>query len=83
MWSFMLTEAFGPNFAQLVTDAQERKPGNEHFERLMDYTNNAVGRALVAENVKLEQIPRLVIQDSRVVLSPEDAKARGEHRLLK
>ena len=78
----MLTEAFGPNFAQLATDAQETKPGNEHFERLMDYNNNAVGRAFVAENIKLEQIPRLIIQDPRVVLSPEDAQARGEHRLL-
>jgi hypothetical protein len=83
MWSFMLTGAFGPDFAQLVTDAQEAKPSNEHFERLMDYNNNAIGRAMVAEKVKLEQIPRLILQDPRIVLSPEDAKARGEEALLK
>lgn len=28
MWSFMLTETFGPDFAQLATDAQETKSGN-------------------------------------------------------
>jgi len=83
MWSFMLTEAFGPEFAHFATDAQESKPGNTHYERLMDYNNNAVGRAYVAEKVKLEQIPGLLLKDRRIVLSPEDAQARGEARLLR
>ena len=83
MWSFMLTEAFGPKFAHFATDAQESKPGNTHYERLMDYNNNAVGRAYVSEKVKLEQIPALLLKDPRIVLSPEAAEARGEARLLK
>lgn len=83
LWSFMLTEAFGPEFAQLVTDAQETKPGNEHFERLMDYNNNAVGRAFVKEKVKIEDIPRLVLEDPRVVLNPDDAKFRPKGQLMK
>jgi len=83
LWSFMLTEAFGPEFAQIATDAQETKPGNEHFERLMDYNNNAVGRAFVEEKVKLADIPRLVLEDPRVVLNPDDAKFRPKGQLLK
>lgn len=83
MWSYMLTDAFGPEFAKMVTDAQETKPGNEHYERLMDYNNNAVGRALVAEKVKFEEIPRRVIQDRRIILSPEDAKSRPVNSLLR
>ena len=82
-WSFMLTQTFGFEFAKLVTDAQEAKPGNEYYERLMDYNNNAVGRAWVAEKVQLGQIPHLLLTDPRVVLSPEAAKARGEGQLLK
>jgi len=83
VWSYMLTEAFGPEFAHFATDAQESKPGNTHYERLMDYNNNAVGRAFVVEKVKLDQIPGLLLQDPRIVLSPEDAAVRGELRLLK
>ena len=83
MWSFMLTEAFGPEFAHFATDAQESKPGNTHYERLMDYNNNAVGRAYVAEKVKFELIPGLLLKDPRIVLSPKDAESRGEGRLLK
>ena len=49
----------------------------------MDYNNNAVGRALVAEKVKLEEIPRRVIQDRRIILSPEDAKSRSADSLLR
>jgi len=83
LWSFMLTRAFGPEFALIATDAQEAKPGNEHYERLMDYNNNAVGRAFAAENVALSQIPRLVLEDPRVVLNPNDAKYRPKGQLLK
>ena len=83
LWSYMLTDAFGPEFAQFATDAQEAKPGNEHFERLMDFNNNAVGRAFVAEKVKLEEIPRLVLEDPRIVLSPDAAEARPQGQLLK
>lgn len=83
IWSFMLTQSFGPEFAKVVTDAQESKPGNTHYERLMDYNNNAVGRTLVKEKVKLQQIPHIVITDPRIVLSPQAAKARGERKLLK
>lgn len=83
VWSYLLTEAFGPDFAKIVTDAQEAKPGNEHYERLMDYHNNAVGRILFDEKVPLSRIPGLIVRDSRIVLSPEDAKERGVERLLK
>jgi hypothetical protein len=83
LWSYMLTEAFGPQFASFATDAQEAKPGNEYFERLMDFNNNAVGRAYVQEKVKLEDIPRLVLEDPRVVLSPDDARFRPKGQLLK
>ncbi|NWK55456.1 hypothetical protein HW115_07525 [Verrucomicrobiaceae bacterium N1E253] len=82
-WSYMLTQTFGAEFAKLVTDAQESKPGNTHDERLMDYNNNAVGRAWVAEKVKIQQIPRMMLEDRRVVLSPEDARSRGEANLLR
>ncbi|MBK1790484.1 DUF6973 domain-containing protein [Persicirhabdus sediminis] len=82
-WSFMLTETFGPDFAKYVTDAQETKPNNEKFERLMDYNNNAVGRKLFAENTKLQQIPNLLATDQRIVLSPDDAKSRPADSLLR
>lgn len=83
VWSYMLTETFGPDFAKKVTDAQEQKPGNEYDERLMDYNNNAVGRMLVAEKVSLNQVPGRVVSDPRVVLSPEAAQIRGGARLFK
>lgn len=82
-WSFLLTSNFDPDFAKLVTDAQEAKPGNTHYERLMDYNNNAVGRKWVTEKVQLQDIPRMLLTDSRVVLSPDDAQARSEGELLK
>lgn len=49
----------------------------------MDFNNNAVGRSWASENVKFDQIPRLLTTDPSVVLSPEDAKLRGESNVLK
>lgn len=82
LWSYLLTRSFGAPFAKEVTDAQEAKPGNTHYERLMDYNNNAVGRVWVEERIVPEQIPTLLLRDPRVVLSPDDAKRRGEADLM-
>jgi hypothetical protein len=45
-WSFLLTRAFGPTFATMVTDAQELRPGNNPDERAMRHPPPGGGRAL-------------------------------------
>jgi len=45
LWSFLLTRAFGQDFAKAVTDAHEAgDPDDTSEDHRMDYTNNETGR---------------------------------------
>jgi hypothetical protein len=81
-WSFLLTERFGPEFALLVTDAQEMRPGNTADERDMDFHNNAVGRQLVAEGLAFGALPERVRTDPGIIRAPEEVD-RFRGRLLR
>jgi hypothetical protein len=82
-WSFLLTDAFGPDFATQVTDAQERRPGNTPNERAMDYHNNAVGRQLVADRVALGTLAERVRSDPRIIRHPDEVDGRNPDQLLR
>ena len=82
-WSFLLTRAFGPEFATKATDAQEMRPGNTPNERAMDYHNNAIGRRLVAEGVALSALPQRVREDPDIIRHPDKVDEFGESRLLR
>ncbi|NCA71436.1 MAG: hypothetical protein EOM91_15350 [Sphingobacteriia bacterium] len=83
IWSFFLTRTFGPEFATLVTDAQELRPDNTPNERAMDFHNNAIGRQLSATSVTLEEIPRYAREDPRIIRHPDEVARIGEERLLR
>ena len=82
-WSFLLTQHFGPDFATLVTDAQEMMPGNTPNERVMDFHNNAIGRKLFAAGVALETLAQQVRENPDVIRHPDEVYAFGEQRLLR
>jgi len=83
IWSYLLTDTFGPDFATHVTDAQELRPGNSPNERTMDFHNNAIGRRFVAENVPLAALPDRVRSDGDVIRHPDEVEHFGEDRLLR
>lgn len=74
-WSFLLTQAFGADFAKRITDSHETLDGNTVNERLMDFHNNAVAREFAASGVKEEEILKLVLESPRVIRSPEEVEA--------
>lgn len=80
-WSFLLAEKFGKEFAQTVTDAHEKQPGNSPDERAMDFHNNAVGRKWFASGVTLDALPDRVRQDPDVIRHPRQVKEFGAERL--
>jgi hypothetical protein len=82
-WSFLLTQAFGPDFATQVTNAQERRPGNTPNERAMDYHNNAVGRQLVADRVALATLPARVRSDPSIIRHPDEVERFATDQLLR
>ena len=83
IWSFQLTSTFGPEFATMVTDAHELRPGNTPNERAMDFHNNAIGRRFVAENVPLAALPQRVRSDPDVIRHPDEVEQFGKDRLLR
>lgn len=73
LWSYLLTQKFGPEFAEMVTDAHETLPTNTAAERRMDFHNNRIGRELAQQGVKRDRILWLVRHDARIIRYPEDA----------
>ena len=82
-WSFLLTQYFGPDFATLVTDAQEMRPGNTPNKRAMDFHNNAIGRRLYAEGLALEALAQQVRETPDIIRNPDEVDSFGEERLLR
>ncbi len=72
LWSFLLTQKFGPEFAELVTDAHETLPTNTAAERSMDFHNNRVGRDFAQQGVTRDRILGLVKNHRDVIRYPQE-----------
>lgn len=76
LWSYLLTEAYGPKFAKEVTDAHELGlTDNSEAEHRMDYTNNATGRRYAVSKVKRADIIGLLLNDPGVAVEAEGQRA--------
>ena len=73
LWSYLLTQKFGKEFAEMVTDAHEVLPTNTAAERRMDFHNNQIGRQYALRGETRNRILWLVNNDPRVIKKPEDA----------
>ncbi|MBN1558755.1 hypothetical protein JW998_00795 [candidate division KSB1 bacterium] len=73
LWSYLLTQKFGAEFAEKVTDAHETLPTNTAAERKMDFHNNRIGRDYAQRGVPQERILALVTSDPAVIREPGDA----------
>lgn len=82
-WSFLLTQSFGPQFASMVTDAQEKRPGNTPNERAMDFHNNAMGRRLFENQLTLAALPRRVREDPLIIRHPDEVDRLSAWQLLR
>lgn len=68
LWSYLLTNKYGADFAKRVTDAHEEgDTGNTPAERDMDFNNNAVGRELAQAKVRRVDILKRVKTDPEVI----------------
>ena len=79
-WSDSLTQTFGPDFAILVTDAQEMRPGNTPDERTMDFHNNAVGRQFAAARIPSGSLTMRVRKDPEITRHPDEVAHFGADR---
>ncbi len=71
LWSYLLTQEYGPEFAEQVTDAHEiGSTTNTEADHRMDYNNNAVGRRYAAEGVRESEILDRVRTDRTVIRQP-------------
>ena len=72
LWSYLLTQKFGPDFAEQVTDAHETLPTNTAAERRMDFHNNRVGRDYAERGVPRERILWYVKSNPEVIRYPHE-----------
>lgn len=71
LWSYLLTKAYGDEFAKKVTDAHEAgNTGDTQAQRKMDYSNNDVGRYYVDEGYSEASILWRIMRDEEVIFSP-------------
>ena len=81
MWSYLLTKRFNPEFAELVTDAHETRPGNTPEERQMDYHNNEVGRRYAQENISQDELIKRIKTDPIIIRNPDEVRTRFPEKL--
>lgn len=68
LWSYLLTRAYGPQFAEKATDAHELGANdNTETERRKDKINNAIGRQYALQNQSREDILSLLMTDPKVM----------------
>ncbi len=68
LWSYLLTRAYGPQFAEKTTDAHELGAiDNTEAERRKDKINNAIGRQYALEHRSREDILSLLMTDPKVI----------------
>ena len=66
LWSYLLTLEYGPEFAQVVTDAHEVGSYNTPEESAKDHQNNKVGIQYALEGVSEDQILAKMLSDPRI-----------------
>lgn len=77
LWSYLLTKAYGQEFAKEVTDAHEQGvTDNSAAEHQMDYTNNAVGRGYARRDYKRADLVNLLLRDPAVIRDPNGLPAK-------
>jgi hypothetical protein len=69
LWSFLLSKAFGPEFAEQITNAHEigSVQFNTEADHQMDYNNNKVGRGYAKAGYMEGQILQMVKTDPQVI----------------
>ena len=68
LWSFLLTRAYGADFAKVVTDAHEEgETGNTALERKMDYHNNEIGRSYAKKGYSESSLLGRAMTDAEVI----------------
>ena len=69
LWSWLITKEFGPEFAELVTDAHEigAKYADDEWATNMDYNNNTLGRKYFAMGIKEVGLQAKVLSDPEVI----------------
>ncbi len=71
LWSYLLTQAYGAEFAEQVGDAHEQgDTGNTQAEREMDLHNNAIGRKYSDEGVSRRAVLNRLLADPNVRQTP-------------
>ncbi len=71
LWSYLLTNRYGAEFAERVTDAHEQgDTGNTPSEREMDIHNNSIGRRCAEQKLRRNQILTHVESDADVIREP-------------
>jgi len=72
LWSFLLSKAFGPAFAEKITNAHEigSVQFNTEADHRMDYNNNRVGRDYAKAGYAEGQILQRAMTDPQVIRAP-------------
>ena len=71
LWSYLLTRAYGPQFAEKATDAHELGTiDNTEAERHKDKINNAIGRQYALKKYRREEILYRLMRDPEVIFTP-------------
>jgi hypothetical protein len=79
LWSYLLTQEYGEDLAEEVTDAHEQgKTGNTREEMSMDLANNRIGREYARRGRGEDQLLELTFTDPRVVREPGRLTDRKE-----
>ena len=79
LWSALMTQEFGENFAERYGTAHETVPGNEADREAMDLYNNEVGRRIASENpdASLDELSQLIqdaIDNGEMVIIDSDGE---------
>jgi hypothetical protein len=71
LWSYLLTDEFGEEFAKKVTDAHEMGDPDlgKEADHAMDYNNNAIGRRYAKAGYTESSILQRLLNDPDVILS--------------
>ncbi|QEG32839.1 DUF6973 domain-containing protein [Bythopirellula goksoeyrii] len=71
LWSYLLKEAYGVEFAEQVGSAHEMgDTGNTEAEREMDLHNNAIGRKYAEEGIRENEVLQHLMSDPEVRREP-------------
>ena len=77
LWSYLLTKAYGAEFAEEVTDAHEiGATDNTELDHEMDYNNNRLGRKYANAGKSESQLKLYVLKDADIIPAPGKYRRR-------